>query len=62
MRETPDPVPAPNYTLACVVMFGVNLSWMLMLIWIVWGLLAAAGTGWVVNRVIGRIEAARAQA
>ncbi len=56
MREPKVSSPAPNYTVACIVMFGVNLSWMLMLIWIVWGLIAAAATGWAVNRVITRIE------
>ncbi|QFT59201.1 hypothetical protein FIU94_10225 [Sulfitobacter sp. THAF37] len=50
---------APDFTLACVVMFGVNLTWVLMTIWIVWGLIAAAATGWAVNKVIDRIAAAR---
>ena len=50
---------APDFTQACVVMFGINLTWMLMVIWAVWGLLAVAATGWAVNRVIDRIDAAR---
>lgn len=59
MRDTNDRPAAPNYTTACVVMFGINLTWILMAIWAIWGLLAAAATGWAVNRVISRIDAAR---
>jgi len=59
MRDSHDRPAAPNYTTACLVMFGVNLTWILMAIWVVWGLLAAAATGWAVNRVISRIDAAR---
>jgi len=59
MRDSNDRPAAPNYTTACVVMFGINLTWILMAIWVVWGLLAAAVTGWAVNRVISRIDAAR---
>lgn len=59
MRDTNDLPAAPNYTTACVVMFGINLTWILMAIWAIWGLLAAAATGWAVNRVISRIDAAR---
>lgn len=59
MRDTNDRPAAPNYTTACVVMFGINLTWILMAIWVVWGLLAAAATGWAVNRLISRIDAAR---
>jgi hypothetical protein len=35
------PNSVPNYTQACVVMFGVNLCWILFAIWAVWGLLFA---------------------
>lgn len=59
MRDSNDRPAAPNYTTACVVMVGINLTWILMAIWVVWGLLAAAATGWAVNRVISRIDAAR---
>lgn len=59
MRDNNDRPSAPDFTVACIVMFGVNLTWMLMVIWVVWGLIAAAATGWVVNKVINRIEAAR---
>ena len=29
---------APNFTNACIVMFGVNLSWVFLLLWALWGL------------------------
>ena len=61
MRDPHDRSPAPDFTQACVVMFGVNLTWILMVIWAWWGLLAVAVTGWVVNKVIDRIGAARAR-
>ncbi|WP_298913396.1 hypothetical protein [uncultured Roseobacter sp.] len=32
---------APNYTSACIVMFGVNLSWILLFLFAIWGLIAA---------------------
>ena len=57
--DTVDRPAAPNYTTACVVMFGVNLGWVLVAIWAAWGLLAAVALGWGVNRLIGRIGAAR---
>ena len=59
MRDTDKRPAAPNYTSACVVMFGVNLAWVLMLIWAVWGLIAAAVLAWGLNRLIARVEAAR---
>ncbi len=59
MRDDQSRPPAPNFTQACIVMFGVNLAWVLMLIWVIWGILAVAVTGWVVNQAITRIDAAR---
>ncbi len=46
---------APNYTNACIAMFGVNIAWIFFAIWAVWGLIAVAVTGWAINRVIGYI-------
>ncbi|MBD3662799.1 hypothetical protein [Sulfitobacter aestuariivivens] len=60
MRDTSDRPAAPNYTSACIVMFGVNLTWILMVIWAIWGLIAAAALGWGVNWLIRRIEQTRA--
>jgi len=59
MRDTSDRPAAPNYTAACIVMFGVNLMWMLMLIWAVWGLVAATFAGWALHHLINRIADAR---
>ena len=59
MRDTDNRPAAPNYTSACVVMFGVNLAWILMLIRAVWGLIAAGLLAWGLNRLIARIEMAR---
>mgnify|MGYP003655976009 FL=1 len=50
---------APNFTNACVVMFGVNIVWVFMVIWSIWGLLAVAATGWCINRLIGYVAARR---
>ena len=59
MRDTDDRPSAPNYTQACIVMFGVNILWIFMVIWALWGLLAVALSGWAVNAVIDRIAARR---
>ncbi|MEP1765252.1 MAG: hypothetical protein ABJJ53_01155 [Sulfitobacter sp.] len=50
---------APNYTKACIALFGVNLSWMLIAVWAVWGLFAVAAMAWAVHFVIGYIETRR---
>jgi hypothetical protein len=59
MRNTHDRPAVPNFTQACVVLFGVNLMWILMVIWVLWGLFAVAATGWLVNQLINRIAVAR---
>ena len=59
MRNSNDRPSAPNYTQACIVMFGVNIAWIFFMIWAVWGLLAVGAAGWMINIVINRIEAAR---
>jgi hypothetical protein len=46
---------APNYTSACIVMFGVNIAWLLVAIWAVWGLIAAVFLGIGVNHLIERL-------
>jgi len=50
---------APNYTKACILMFGVNLSWMLIAAWAVWGLFSVAAMAWAIHLVIRHIEARR---
>ena len=59
MRDNNDRPAAPNFTQACVVMFGVNITWVFVMIWAIWGILAVAVTGWVLNQIINRIDAAR---
>ena len=59
MRDDNDRPSAPNFTQACVVMFGVNIAWIFMVIWAIWGILAVAATGWVLNKLINRIGVAR---
>ncbi|WP_147106621.1 hypothetical protein [Tateyamaria sp. syn59] len=55
---------APNYTKACIVMFGVNLTWILVAIWAIWGLIAAMLLGIGLNHLIerGKVWAAERQA
>ena len=60
MRDTDDRPAAPNFTSACIVMFGVNLAWVFVVIWAIWGLVAVAALGWLVNRAIDRIAQRRA--
>ena len=62
MRQHNDRPAAPDFTQACIVMFGVNLTWVLMVIWAIWGLIAVAALGWIVNKMINRIDAVRNRA
>ena len=59
------PKRVPNYTNACIVMFGVNITWILVAIWAIWGLIAAVLLAVGVNHLMDRTRAwaaARAQA
>jgi len=47
---------APNFTGACIVMFGVNLAWILLLLFAVYGLVAAVFLGLVVNHWVSWLE------
>ena len=47
---------APDYTNACLVMFGVNLMWIFTVIWAIWGFLFVLLTGAALNHVMRRIE------
>ena len=53
---------APNFTNACIVMFGVNLSWVFLLLWALWGLLAVAALGWSLNRWMTWLKARKTRA
>lgn len=47
---------APNYTNACIIMFGVNLTWVLVVIWAIWGFIAAAILAMGINHFISRLQ------
>ncbi|MFL4470561.1 hypothetical protein ACERZ8_11975 [Tateyamaria armeniaca] len=55
---------APNYTTACVAMFGVNITCVLVVIWAIWGLIAALLLAVGVNHLMerARVWAAARQA
>ncbi|MDW4497060.1 hypothetical protein R5H30_03630 [Sulfitobacter sp. D35] len=48
---------APDYTAACVVMFGVNLGWVLLLLFAIWGLVGAIFVSLLLNRWIDWLQA-----
>ena len=52
LMTSKDPQPAPNYTNAALTMAWVNLMWIFMLIWGVWGFLPALLVGAGLNRGI----------
>ncbi len=52
---------APNYTGACIVMFGVNLGWVLLLLFAIYGLAAAVFICLVVNHWMNWLEHRRRQ-
>ncbi|WP_299149105.1 hypothetical protein [uncultured Tateyamaria sp.] len=47
---------APNYTNACIVMFGVNITWILVMIWAIWGLIAAGLLALGLNHLMSRLH------
>jgi hypothetical protein len=47
---------APNYTGACIVMFGVNLAWVMLLFFAVYGLIAAVFVALVVNHWLNWLD------
>lgn len=55
------PSSVPDYTNACIVMFGVNITWILVAIWAIWGLLAALFLGWFLNKIFDRLPDWRLQ-
>ncbi len=52
---------APNYTGACIVMFGVNLGWVLLLLFALYGLAVAVFICLVVNHWMNWLEHRRRQ-
>ncbi len=55
MRDQ-DRQPAPNYTNACIVMFGVNITWVFMVIWAIWGLILVMVLGAFINHLMTRLQ------
>lgn len=55
MRDHSRPA-APNYTNACIVMFGVNITWILLAVWALWGLVVVMVLGAAINHVMTRLE------
>lgn len=51
--------PAPDYTVPALVMLGVNLIWILCLVWALAGYAAALLTAWAVNLGITRLAERR---
>ena len=47
---------APNYTGACIVMFGVNLTWVMIFLFAVYGLFAAVFLALVLNHWMNWLE------
>lgn len=47
---------APNYTNAALVMGLVNLLWIFMALWIAFGLWVVLFIGFVLNKLITRLE------
>lgn len=43
---------APNYTTPALIMGGVNLFWIMTLIWVVYGFLAVLALGFTLDRAI----------
>ena len=55
------PKQVQDYTQACVVMFGVNVTWILVAIWAIWGLIAAACLGYGLKCILDRLPQWRAE-
>jgi hypothetical protein len=47
---------APNFTTACIVMFGVNLAWILVAVFAVYGLIGALCLSLLVNHWVAWLE------
>lgn len=54
---------APDYTQACVAMFSLNIAWIFMAVWIIWGFGPVLVLALFVNHGMTRLQAfATAQA
>ena len=43
---------APNYTNAALIMGGVNLFWIMMVVWVIYGMGAVLAMGFALDRGI----------
>lgn len=50
---------APDYTVAALVMAGVNLMWIFIVIWAIYGMAAVLALATVLNHGISRLRARR---
>ncbi|MFP7571146.1 histidinol phosphate aminotransferase [Marivita sp. S2033] len=50
-----------DYTTASLMLILINLLWMFLLIWALFGLLAVILTGWVLNQLITWLQTYRAR-
>ena len=48
---------APDYTQAALVMLGVNLMWVFLLLWAMFGFIASLALAALVNHAITRLDA-----
>ncbi len=46
---------APNYTNAALIMGGINLFWIMTVIWAMFGFLAVIAVGYVLDKLISRV-------
>ncbi|SPF81910.1 hypothetical protein [Pseudoprimorskyibacter insulae] len=53
------PQPVENYTNPALIMAGLNLMWVLWLVWVFVGPLAVAGIAWILNHLIDRLAQSR---
>lgn len=50
---------APDYTTAAITMIGINIMWILFVIWMVWGMIPALMLAFVVNHFVEYVAARR---
>lgn len=50
---------APDFTQACIVMFGVNVVWVLLAVFVIWGFLPMLAIAFGVKKLVDTIEARR---
>lgn len=47
---------APNYTNAALIMGGINLFWIMTVIWALYGFLAVLALGYGLDKLISRLR------